>query len=137
MEDEIDKTKDSTKKLYSGDDAKSPIGRMAKNLGAVANGGMGDELIKNIYNTTIKPQVQKLDSYIDAPNKSKRFRNVKGGLYDPVTGWNPGYRVLQSDLMSPIPMNPFEGIHDKADVKLGEPSRGDESYIGIMPYTWI
>ena len=39
--------------------------------------------------------------------------------------------------MSPIPMNPFEGIHDKADVKLGEPSRGDESYIGIMPYTWI
>ena len=137
LKDEIDKSKDSTKKLYSGDDVKNPIGRMARNLGAVANGGRDDEFIQNIYNTTIKPQVQKLDSYIDALNKSKRFRNVKGPLYDPINGWNHGYRVFQSDLMSPIPMNPFEGIHDKADVKLGEPSRGDESYIGIMPYTWI
>lgn len=137
LESELDKTKDSTKKLYSGDDVKNPIGRMARNLGAVANGGRNYEFIQNIYNTTIKPQVQKLDSYIDALNKSKRFRNVRGGLYDPITGWNPGYRVFQSDLMSPIPMNPFEGIHDRADVKLGEPSRGDESYIGIMPYTWI
>ena len=137
LEDEIEKSKGSTKKLYSGDDVKNPIGRMARNLGAVANGGKDNEFIQNIYNTTIKPQVQKLDSYIDALNKSKRFRNVRGGLYDPITGWNPGYRVFQSDLMSPIPMNPFEGIHDKADVKLGEPSRGDESYIGIMPYTWI
>ena len=137
LENEGEKSKGSTKKLYSGDDVKNPMGRMARNLGAVANGGRDDEFIQNIYNTTIKPQVQKLDSYIDALNKSKRFRNVRGGLYDPVTGWNPGYRVFQSDLMSPIPMNPFEGIHDKADVKLGEPSRGDESYIGIMPYTWI
>ena len=55
MKDEIEKSKGSTKKLYSGDDVKSPIGRMARNLGAVANGGMGDEFIKNIYNTTIKP----------------------------------------------------------------------------------
>ena len=137
LKDEIDKSKDSTKKLYSGDDVKSPIGRMARNLGEVANGGRDDEFIQNIYNTTIKPQVQKLDFYINQIKKSKRFRNVKGPLYDPINGWNPGYRVFQSDLMSPIPMNPFEGIHDKADVKLGEPSRGDESYIGIMPYTWI
>lgn len=137
LKDEIDKSKDSTKKLYSGDDVKNPIGRMARNLGEVANGGRDDEFIQNIYNTTIKPQVQKLDFYIDQIKKSKRFRNVKGPLYDPINGWNPGYRVFQSDLMSPIPMNPFEGIHDNADVKLGEPSRGDESYIGIMPYTWI
>jgi len=23
-----------------------------------------------------------------------RFNKVKGPLYDPVTGWNPGYRIL-------------------------------------------
>lgn len=45
MNDEIDKTKDSTKKLYSGDDVKNPIGRMARNLGAVANGGKDNEFI--------------------------------------------------------------------------------------------
>lgn len=45
MENELEKSKGLTKKLYSGDDVKNPIGRMARNLGAVANGGMGDEFI--------------------------------------------------------------------------------------------
>ena len=45
MKDELDKTKDSTKKLYSGDDVKNPIGRMVRNLDEVANGGRNYEFI--------------------------------------------------------------------------------------------
>ena len=45
MNDEIEKSKGSTKKLYSGDDVKNPIGRMARNLGEVANGGRNYEFI--------------------------------------------------------------------------------------------
>ena len=69
-------------------------------------------------------------------SKSKRFKNVKGPLYDINTGWNPGYRVFQSDLMSPIPLTPFENIHDKADVAIGTVGGRSEDWIGVMPFTW-
>lgn len=62
---------------------------------------------------------------------------MTGPLYDPVYGWNKGYRVYKADLMSPIPMTPFEEIHNKADIPIGQLSRGSDEYIGIMPFTWM
>ena len=64
----------------------------------------------------IIPQIKTLDSYILQLSKSPRFKNVKGPLYDPDTGWNPGYRVYASDLRSIIPLKPFEALHKTADV---------------------
>lgn len=59
-------------------------------------------------------------------------------LYDPVRGWNPLYRITNADLRSPIPLNPFESIHDEADVAIGEALTDPESdSIGYMPFTWI
>ena len=89
-----------------------------------------------IYNKVIAPQVSKLDAYILYLSKSKRFQNVKGPLYDINTGWNPGYRVFQSDLMSPIPLTPFEDIHTKYDVSIGQPGGRSEDWLGVMPFTW-
>ena len=51
-----------------------------------------------------------------------RFANVKGPLYDPVKGWNPGYRVYASDLKTVVPLNPFEGLHKNEDIVFGTPS---------------
>ena len=87
--------------------------------------------------STIVPQTQALDAYIAALGKSRRFQNVKGPLYDPVNGWNPGYRVLSSDLRSPIPKTPFEAIHKFPDVYMGQPAEAETTSIGYMPFAWM
>ena len=84
----------------------------------------------------ISSQVKALDAYIAHLSQSKRFKGVKGPLYDPDKGWNPGYRVYASDLMSPIPLKPFEAIHPKADVPFGQPVEAEVNSIGFMPFTW-
>ena len=81
-------------------------------------------------------EILKLDKYIEALSKSDRFKNVKGPLYDVEKGWNPGYRVFQSDLMSIIPLNPFEEIHKDRDVPIGKPADEEANSIGYMPFTW-
>ena len=78
-----------------------------------------------------------LDAYIDRLSKSTRFKNIKGVLYHPTNGWNPGYRIFASDLMSPIPHTPFEAIHQKADVPIGTPVEAEQNSIGFMPFTWM
>lgn len=85
----------------------------------------------------VVPQIQTLDNYIAQLSKSTRFKNVKGPLYDPNTGWNPGYRVFASDLMSIIPLNAFEALHKKADIAFGQPAEAEANSIGFMPFTWI
>lgn len=62
---------------------------------------------------------------------------MKGPLYDPVKGWNPGYRVYASDLKTAIPFNPLEKIHSKADIPIGEPAKAEADSIGWMPFKWI
>ena len=69
------------------------------------------EKIRQKMVEAIMPQINTLDNYILKLAKSPRFKNVKGPLYDPNTGWNPGYRVMASDLRSIIPLNPFEALH--------------------------
>ena len=85
----------------------------------------------------IIPQIKTLDSYILQLSKSPRFKNVKGPLYDPDTGWNPGYRVYASDLRSIIPLKPFEALHKTADVYFGQPADAEMDSIGFMPFTWM
>lgn len=85
----------------------------------------------------VVPQIQTLDNYIAQLSKSTRFKNVKGPLYDPNTGWNPGYRVFASDLKSIIPLNAFEALHKKADIAFGQPAEAEANSIGFMPFTWI
>lgn len=89
------------------------------------------------FANTIVPQINMLDRYILQLSKSQRFKNVKGPLYDPNTGWNPGYRVYASDLRSIIPLKPFESIHKTADVYFGQPADAEADSIGFMPFTWI
>ena len=86
---------------------------------------------------TITPQILAIDNYIGQLSKSQRFKNVKGPLYDPNTGWNPGYRVYASDLRSIIPLNPFESVHQKPDIYFGKPAEAEVDSIGFMPFTWI
>lgn len=85
----------------------------------------------------IRQQVARLDKYIEMLSKSTRFKNVKGYLYDPENGWNPGYRVVASDLRSIIPMTPFEELHKKADIFFGQPAGPDSNSMGYVPFTWI
>ena len=85
---------------------------------------------------TIKPQMDALDIYITELSKSQRFKNVQGMLYDPVSGWNPGYRVMASDLRTIIPLNPFEAIHKTPDIYFGSPAEAETSSTGFLPFTW-
>ena len=85
----------------------------------------------------IIPQIKTLDSYILQLSKSQRFKNVKGPLYDPNTGWNRGYRVMASDLRSIIPLKPFEALHKTPNVYFGQPADAESDSIGFMPFTWI
>ena len=62
---------------------------------------------------------------------------MKGYLYDPENGWNPGYRVVASDLRSIIPLTPFERLHKKADVFFGQTAGPDSNSMGYVPFTWI
>ena len=89
------------------------------------------------FANTIVPQMNALDKYIIQLSKSQRFKNVKGPLYDPNTGWNPGYRVYASDLRSIIPLRPFEALHKTADVYFGNPADAEADSIGFMPFTWM
>lgn len=82
-------------------------------------------------------QIKMLDQYIEQLSKSTRFKNVTGPLYHPDGGWNPGYRVFAKDLLSPIPLKPFEAIHDRADVPIGEPAEAETASIGFMPFKWF
>lgn len=77
-----------------------------------------------------------LKEYRDKIRQRDRFRNVKGKVFDPMTGWNPGYRVMQQDLMSAIPTNPFEEIHSKADIPIGTPHPAELDGTGFMPFKW-
>lgn len=95
------------------------------------------EMLKLKIAEAIIPQIKTLDSYILQLSKSPRFKNVKGPLYDPNTGWNPGYRVYASDLRSIIPLKPFEALHKTADVYFGQPADAEADSIGFMPFTWI
>ena len=86
-----------------------------------------DYIADQIIQQSIKPELSKLDAYIEQLSQSKRFQGVQGKLYDVVRGWNPGYRVFAKDLLSPIPQEPFEEIHHtngqlKADVSFSEPA---------------
>ena len=82
-------------------------------------------------------EINKLNQYIESLQKSNRFLDTKGPMFDPVSGWNPEYRVFQSDLMSPIPLNPFEEIHDKLDVEIGKPLMSEDANAkGYTPFTW-
>ena len=92
---------------------------------------------EHILDTSVRPEMAKLDSYIAGLSKSKRFQNVKGPLYDPVAGWNPGYRVYAADLRSAIPLTPFEAIHAKPDINIGEPADEEADSKGWMPFTWV
>ena len=85
----------------------------------------------------ISPQITAIDKYILQLSKSTRFQNVKGPLYDPNKGWNIGYRVLASDLMTPIPLTPFEAVHSKPDIPFGQPAAAEVDSIGFMPFKWI
>lgn len=40
------------------------------------------------------------------------------------------------DLYTQIPLTPFEEIHQKPDIKFGEPAYPDEEGIGYMPFSW-
>ena len=82
-------------------------------------------------------QTYTLDKYISKLAKSQRFKNVKGPLYDPNTGWNPGYRVMANDLRSIIPLKPFEALHKTPDVYFGQPADAEVDSIGYMPFTWM
>lgn len=92
---------------------------------------------QEIYKRTIVVELNKVSAYMNALGKSQRFKNVKGPLYDPVKGWNPGYRVYASDLKTVIPFNPLEKIHNKADIPIGEPAKAEADSIGWMPFKWI
>ena len=114
----------------------------AKSLSSTLKGKPSDskdgrQIYQQVYDKTILPQIQKIDAYVDSLRRENRFNGVRGPLYDVQKGWNRGYRVLQSDLNTPIPLTPFEGVHDKSDISFGKPSSGDESYIGVMPFTWL
>lgn len=39
--------------------------------------------------------------------------------------------------MSAIPLNPFEAIHSKMDVKIGESADEEGETKGYMPFTWM
>ncbi len=96
-----------------------------------------DKARQAAFANTIVPQINALDKYILQLSKSQRFKNIKGPLYDPNTGWNPGYRVYASDLRSIIPLKPFESIHKTADVYFGQPADAEADSIGFMPFTWM
>jgi hypothetical protein len=70
-------------------------------------------------------------------SSSSRFNNVKGPLYDVVTGWNPGYRVLSTDLLSVIPLEPFTTISGKRNIPIGRPAPRETDSTGFMPFKWI
>lgn len=106
-------------------------GEMVRKNGWQSLGG------KNPLMPIINGELEAIDNYISQLQKSQRFKNVSGPLYDPIRGWNPGYRVLQSDLMSAIPLTPFEQIHSKMDVVLGEPAEPEYDSIGYMPFAWV
>ena len=96
------------------------------------------ENFKEKLSRIFSAELIKLRDYKAALAKSKRFKDVKGPLYDVDAGWNPGYRVFQQDLMSPIPFNPFEEVHPTADVKIGTAlSTPLPGMNGFMPYTWL
>ena len=143
LENDIKEGAEADEKRYVYDE-KKPESKWTMLTQAAFTGGEFDGLSKEeagknrlrIYNKVIAPQVSKLDAYILALSKSKRFQNVKGPLYDINTGWNPGFRVLQGDLMSPIPLTPFEDMHEKKDVSIGQPGGRSEDWIGYMPFTW-
>jgi len=79
----------------------------------------------------------KLNKYIAVLSKSRRFSAVKGPLYNPETGWNPGYRITAADLKTPIPLTPFQMVHDAADIQFGQPADEEYSSEGYMPFTWV
>ena len=93
--------------------------------------------VRNQLRNIVTPQIDLLNKYIKKLIDSKRFKNVQGPLYDLDKGWNPGYRVFASDLMSIIPTTPFEAIHEKADIPFGEPADAEADSIGYMPFTWF
>ena len=143
LDKELDEGAKEDKKRYVYDEKKPNSKWTLLSQAALTGGeyeGMSEEEAGQnrlrIYNKVIAPQVSKLDAYILYLSKSKRFQNVKGPLYDINTGWNPGYRVFQSDLMSPIPLTPFEDIHTKYDVSIGQPGGRSEDWLGVMPFTW-
>ncbi len=89
------------------------VARMQGNASPEVLKGMRQkaERVRQTMVDAIMPQINTLDDYIMKLAKSPRFKNVKGPLYDPNTGWNPGYRVMAADLRSIIPLNPFEALH--------------------------
>lgn len=100
------------------------------------NADVQKEKSKQICERIITPQVNMIDNYIKQLEKSTRFQNVKGTLYDVQYGWNPGYRVQPNDLLTPIPLTPFEPVHNKNDIQFGDPPVKSEEYKGYLPFGW-
>lgn len=96
----------------------------------------GQRIAQEVIQDSLAEEIKKLDQWIQVLAKSDRFKNVKGPLYDVEKGWNPGYRVFAKDLMSPIPLTPFEEIHAKPDVPFGEPAEPERESKGWKPFTW-
>lgn len=80
------------------------------NRSSVAREKYAEEQKRVAFQNSITPEIRKLDQYIATLSRSTRFKNVTGPLYDPVNGWNPGYRVMAKDLMTIIPFTPFSAI---------------------------
>ena len=93
--------------------------------------------LKEAFKTSLIPEIAKLNAYIKQLSSSTRFKNVKGPLYDPIKGWNPGYRVLSSDLLSVIPLEPFTSISGKRNIPIGQPAPAETDSIGFMPFKWV
>jgi len=85
------------------------------------------------------PEIEKLNIYVSELARSKRFVDKPGTpLYDPHFGWNPLYRITGKDLLTKIPLNPFEEIHAKADIPFGQPlTDPDDDTHSYMPFTWF
>ena len=90
------------------------------------------------YNKSILPEREKIRKYIEALQKYDRFKDRVGlPLYDPEKGWNPTYRIYATDLRSPLPFTPWEKMHSKADIQIGQPAPAETNSIGYMPFKWL
>lgn len=94
---------------------------------------------KSYLEPIVDARIAEANKYKETLGKlhEKRFGNIKGPLYDPERGWNTAYRMRQSDLMSAIPPNPFQGIHHNLDIAKGVPwPYQEEKTVGYLPFKW-
>jgi hypothetical protein len=98
-----------------------------------------DNIWKQTLGKQLSQKYEALDKYEQMLRKRHkiRFENVTGPLYNYETGWNKAYVLTQSDLMSAIPPNIFEDLHEQMDIPLGQPCSDELAHtIGIPPFQW-